>query len=193
MKIAEVKAFALSFKLENAPRRGTGQPIKKDMVVVRVRTTDGITGYGESTTRSRPRSSPTSSITISHRSSSAPTRWKSRISGRRSTPSRRRPMGPAGLSTKRSVASTWHYGTCAVSVRTAGLPAARRLAQEDPCLCRRRMSRLPAATQAARGSAELRGQRLYRPQAAPGRQCRARRRARASCACCARRQNRHHG
>ena len=48
MKIAEVKAFALSFKLENAPRRGTGQPIKKDMVVVRVRTTDGITGYGES-------------------------------------------------------------------------------------------------------------------------------------------------
>ena len=48
MKIAEVKAFALSFKLDNAPRRGTGQPIKKDMVVVRVRTTDGITGYGES-------------------------------------------------------------------------------------------------------------------------------------------------
>jgi L-alanine-DL-glutamate epimerase-like enolase superfamily enzyme len=48
MKIAEVKAFALSFKLENAPRRGTGQPIKKDLVVVRVRTTDGITGYGES-------------------------------------------------------------------------------------------------------------------------------------------------
>ena len=48
MKITEVKAFALSFKLENAPRRGVGQPIKKDTIVVRVRTEDGITGYGES-------------------------------------------------------------------------------------------------------------------------------------------------
>lgn len=47
MKITEVKAFALSFKLDNAPRRGVGQPIKKDMVVVRVKTEDGITGYGE--------------------------------------------------------------------------------------------------------------------------------------------------
>lgn len=47
MKITEVKAFALSFKLENAPRRGVGQPVKKDMVVVRVKTEDGITGYGE--------------------------------------------------------------------------------------------------------------------------------------------------
>ena len=47
MKITEVKAFALSFKLENAPRRGVGQPIKKDMVAVRVKTEDGITGYGE--------------------------------------------------------------------------------------------------------------------------------------------------
>lgn len=47
MKITEVKAFALSFKLENAPRRGVGQPIKKDTVIVRVKTEDGITGYGE--------------------------------------------------------------------------------------------------------------------------------------------------
>ena len=48
MKITEVKAVALSFRLENAPRRGSGQPVKKDMVVVRVRTEDGIVGYGES-------------------------------------------------------------------------------------------------------------------------------------------------
>ena len=48
MKITEVKAFALSFKLENMPRRGVGQPIKKDTVIVRVKTEDGITGYGES-------------------------------------------------------------------------------------------------------------------------------------------------
>jgi len=47
MKITEVKAFALSFKLENAPRRGVGQPIKKDTVIVRVKTEDGIVGYGE--------------------------------------------------------------------------------------------------------------------------------------------------
>ena len=47
MQITEVKAFALSFKLENAPRRGVGQPIKKDTVIVRVKTEDGIVGYGE--------------------------------------------------------------------------------------------------------------------------------------------------
>jgi len=47
MKISEVKAFALSIKLENMPRRGVGQPIKKDTVVVRVKTEDGVTGYGE--------------------------------------------------------------------------------------------------------------------------------------------------
>jgi len=47
MKIVDVKGIALSFRLENAPRRGSGQPVKKDMVLIRVRTEDGITGYGE--------------------------------------------------------------------------------------------------------------------------------------------------
>ncbi|MFT5448444.1 MAG: D-galactarolactone cycloisomerase [Gammaproteobacteria bacterium] len=47
MKITDVEATALSFKLENAPRRGSGQPVKKDMVIVRVKTEDGIVGYGE--------------------------------------------------------------------------------------------------------------------------------------------------
>ena len=47
MQITEVKAFALSFKLENAPRRRVGQPIKKDPVIVRVKTEDGIVGYGD--------------------------------------------------------------------------------------------------------------------------------------------------
>lgn len=47
MKIADVHARALSFPLENAPRRGAGQPVKKDMVLVRVTTEDGIVGWGE--------------------------------------------------------------------------------------------------------------------------------------------------
>ena len=47
MKITEVTGIPLSFKLENAPRRGSGQPVKKDMVIVRVKTEDGIVGYGE--------------------------------------------------------------------------------------------------------------------------------------------------
>ena len=47
MPITKVKACALSFTLENAPRRGVGQPIKKDTVIVRVKTEDGIVGYGE--------------------------------------------------------------------------------------------------------------------------------------------------
>ena len=47
MKITEIQATALSFPLHNAPRRGTGQPVKKDMVIVKVRTEDGIVGWGE--------------------------------------------------------------------------------------------------------------------------------------------------
>jgi L-alanine-DL-glutamate epimerase-like enolase superfamily enzyme len=47
MKIAEIHATALSFPLHDAPRRGVGQPVKKDMVLVKVRTADGITGWGE--------------------------------------------------------------------------------------------------------------------------------------------------
>ncbi len=47
MKIADVHAHALSFPLQNAPRRGAGQPVKKDMVLVKVTTEDGIVGWGE--------------------------------------------------------------------------------------------------------------------------------------------------
>ncbi len=46
MKVTEVKAFALSAPLKNMPRRGMGQPVKKDAVIVRVKTEDGIIGYG---------------------------------------------------------------------------------------------------------------------------------------------------
>jgi len=47
MKIVELRATALSVPLVNAPRRGSGQPIKKDMVVVKLTTEDGIVGWGE--------------------------------------------------------------------------------------------------------------------------------------------------
>lgn len=47
MKIIEVTATALSKKLEGMPRRGIGRPIKKDTVIVRVKTEGGITGYGQ--------------------------------------------------------------------------------------------------------------------------------------------------
>lgn len=46
MKIVEVKAIPLSSPLKNMPRRGMGQPVKKDAVIVRVRSEDGIVGYG---------------------------------------------------------------------------------------------------------------------------------------------------
>lgn len=48
MRIVEVKAFALSVDLRARPvTLGVGTAIKKDTVIVRVRTEDGITGYGE--------------------------------------------------------------------------------------------------------------------------------------------------
>lgn len=47
MKIAAVHAVALSFPLHAAPRRGVGQPVKKDMVLVKVQTDSGIVGWGE--------------------------------------------------------------------------------------------------------------------------------------------------
>ncbi len=48
MKIAEVRAFPLSRRAEGPlVTLGTGTTIKTDVVVVRVRTEDGVVGYGE--------------------------------------------------------------------------------------------------------------------------------------------------
>ncbi|MDZ4799324.1 MAG: mandelate racemase/muconate lactonizing enzyme family protein [Bryobacteraceae bacterium] len=47
MKITEVKAIPLSIPLKDMPRRGVGQPVKKDAVVVRVTLEDGTRGYGQ--------------------------------------------------------------------------------------------------------------------------------------------------
>jgi L-alanine-DL-glutamate epimerase-like enolase superfamily enzyme len=50
LKIAEVRAFAVSFAVPESERvtLGVGRAIKRDAVVVRVRTECGLTGYGES-------------------------------------------------------------------------------------------------------------------------------------------------
>lgn len=48
--VVEVKAVALSVDLRSVARKvtpGTGTAIKKDVVIVKVRTEDGIVGYGE--------------------------------------------------------------------------------------------------------------------------------------------------
>jgi D-galactarolactone cycloisomerase len=49
MKITEVKAFPLSFRVSDAGqvRLGIGRTVKRDTVVVRVRTDDGLVGWGE--------------------------------------------------------------------------------------------------------------------------------------------------
>jgi D-galactarolactone cycloisomerase len=48
LKIAEVKATALSYDLSGKTvTLGTGTAIKRDVVVVRIRTEDGLVGYGE--------------------------------------------------------------------------------------------------------------------------------------------------
>ncbi len=47
MKIVEVRATALSMPLQNTRPLGTGRPVKKDVVVVKLRTEDGIIGWGE--------------------------------------------------------------------------------------------------------------------------------------------------
>jgi L-alanine-DL-glutamate epimerase-like enolase superfamily enzyme len=50
MKIAEIKAYPLSFPVsaDGGVRLGIGRTVKRDTVVVRVRTDDGLIGWGES-------------------------------------------------------------------------------------------------------------------------------------------------
>jgi D-galactarolactone cycloisomerase len=49
MKIVEIKAYPTSFPLpQGGPRLGIGQAVKRDCVMVKVVTEDGITGWGES-------------------------------------------------------------------------------------------------------------------------------------------------
>jgi len=49
MKIVDIKAFPTSFPLpQGGPRLGIGQAVKRDAVMVKVLTEDGIAGWGES-------------------------------------------------------------------------------------------------------------------------------------------------
>lgn len=49
MKIVDIKAFPTSFPLpQGGPRLGIGQAVKRDAVMVKVTTEDGIVGWGES-------------------------------------------------------------------------------------------------------------------------------------------------
>jgi D-galactarolactone cycloisomerase len=49
MKIVEIKAYPTSFPLpQGGPRLGIGQAVKRDCVMVKVVTEDGLTGWGES-------------------------------------------------------------------------------------------------------------------------------------------------
>ncbi len=49
MKIREIKAYPTSFPLpQGGPRLGIGQAVKRDCVMVKVTTEDGLTGWGES-------------------------------------------------------------------------------------------------------------------------------------------------
>src|ERR1700748_545791 len=48
MQIADIEAFPLSVRVENGARLSIGTAVKRDTVVVRVRTECGLVGYGES-------------------------------------------------------------------------------------------------------------------------------------------------
>jgi D-galactarolactone cycloisomerase len=48
MAIADVQAFALSFPITGGARLGIGRAVKRDAVVVKVTTVDGLVGWGES-------------------------------------------------------------------------------------------------------------------------------------------------
>ncbi|WP_276318122.1 enolase-like domain-containing protein [Rhodovarius crocodyli] len=48
MKIVEVKAYPTSFPLpKGGPKLGIGQAVKRDAVMVKITTEDGISGWGE--------------------------------------------------------------------------------------------------------------------------------------------------
>ncbi len=48
MRIAEIKAFPISVRLDDGAHLAIGRAVKRDSVVVRVTTEDGLVGYGES-------------------------------------------------------------------------------------------------------------------------------------------------
>lgn len=48
MRIVDIQAFAISVRVENGPQLAIGRAVKRDAVVVRVMSEDGLVGYGES-------------------------------------------------------------------------------------------------------------------------------------------------
>ena len=53
LTIADVEALPCSVPLKQAVTQGLGQVTKRDTVIVKVTTTDGLTGYGSPTTGGR--------------------------------------------------------------------------------------------------------------------------------------------
>jgi D-galactarolactone cycloisomerase len=47
LKIADIEAFAVSVPVENGPQLAVGA-VKRDAVIVKVTSEDGLVGYGES-------------------------------------------------------------------------------------------------------------------------------------------------
>ena len=58
MKIAAVRAYPTSFPVQNRVALGIGTAVKRDAVVVKVTTDEGIIGWGRHTTGARTPRSP---------------------------------------------------------------------------------------------------------------------------------------
>ena len=48
MKIKNIRAYPVSVRVENGAKLAIGRAVKRDAVIVKVTTEDGLIGYGES-------------------------------------------------------------------------------------------------------------------------------------------------
>ena len=172
MKIADVKAYPTSFPIpqQNRVALGIGTAVKRDAVVVKVTTDEGITGWGEAhhgrahTAVAKLIETTLRQLVVGmdalrdhgHLGEALPRAARQPRHGRRRLPrDQRHRHGPVGHPRQ--------------GAEGAAVSAARRKPQGDTCLRRWRLARLPAACRADRGGAQERLGRLQGDQVAPRR------------------------
>ena len=194
LRIKDVKAYPTSYPIPpgQSVTLGIGRAVKRDAVVVKVTTEGGLVGYGEShhgrahTAIAALVNTTLRQLILGMDAADVVGVLEPHLFAPAREPRHGRRLRDGDERHRHGAVGHPRQGD-----RLAALQAARRRAEADPGLCRRRLARLPGAFRAGRRGAAASRRRLQGGEAARRRHARARPRAHRSGAQGGRRRHRH--